>query len=625
MSNNWFTDVCTTLVGADGRALTGAARDAAERALQAAKIANHKIWTDRSGNYYHRERRLFASSKRLVDELGNPVRICGKRVKKAAKFCSSCGSSSPGSWWQCGNCGKMIGSESKTCPHCGKSQNPQMRQSLADGVWRKDEDIFAERFDLQDVALKNGLNVQESQKAILLEGGQAQAVLDAGFYAPARLGKEEDPTSMKSVVMVDNSEFSLPVCVTGIRTADDIVADLRVVVVLRFDASNVHEFMRNIMGSSLYLKGEILTASLGYDEIAHCILADVDSASREYVNKQSVSDLFKRADVRLELEDYIAARLERNLGSIGMMMVRLKEVEFESEVFDRLRELSGQVEIKRREIEFMQRADELANDATRREAMSEFEMEDYMAQLAHEKGIKGELRDQEVERMRTEWKRTKEFEQLTHEHDLNDLHQERDFDRKRKALEFEQEKQRANHKMELEKRIAEQAANLDYMNIENQIQDIKIEIEKKKDLAAQESAKGWLDIKKDKEKFKQDQKLELLKGVAGADLMSLIMIEDDPEKRRQLLELHEMQQQAKMTPELLLATAAARGNASAAEALSRLNKDQLDAVEKAKNENKEIYERMLQMNERLFNQATENLAKAASNNGNGSNTTQIIK
>ena len=227
--------------------------------------------------------------------------------------------------------------------------------------------------------------------------------------------------------------------------------------------------------------------------------------------------------------------------------------------------------------------------------------------------------------MRTEWKRTKEFEQLTHEHDLNDLHQERDFDRKRKALEFEQEKQRANHKMELEKRIAEQAANLDYMNIENQIQDIKIEIEKKKDLAAQESAKGWLDIKKDKEKFKQDQKLELLKGVAGADLMSLIMIEDDPEKRRQLLELHEMQQQAKMTPELLLATAAARGNASAAEALSRLNKDQLDAVEKAKNENKEIYERMLQMNERLFNQATENLAKAASNNGNGSNTTQIIK
>ena len=78
-----------------------------------------------------------------------------------------------------------------------------------------------------------------------------------------------------------------------------------------------------------------------------------------------------------------------------------------------------------------------------------------------------------------------------------------------------------------------------------------------------------------------------------------------------------------MTPELLLATAAARGNAAAAEALSRLNKDQLDAIEKSKEENKEIYERMLQMNERMFNQATENLAKSVGSSN--SNTTQIIK
>ena len=88
MSNDWFTDVCTTLVGVDGRALTGAARDAAEKALQAAKIANHKIWTDRFGNYYHRERSLFASGMRLVDEFGNPVlrvRNCDEVVEIAPR------------------------------------------------------------------------------------------------------------------------------------------------------------------------------------------------------------------------------------------------------------------------------------------------------------------------------------------------------------------------------------------------------------------------------------------------------------------------------------------------------------------------------------------------------------
>ena len=47
-----------------------------------------------------------------------------------------------------------------------------MRLDISDGSWRKDEDIFAERFELQDIAplMQNGLNIQESQSAILLEG-----------------------------------------------------------------------------------------------------------------------------------------------------------------------------------------------------------------------------------------------------------------------------------------------------------------------------------------------------------------------------------------------------------------------------------------------------------------------
>ena len=78
-----------------------------------------------------------------------------------------------------------------------------------------------------------------------------------------------------------------------------------------------------------------------------------------------------------------------------------------------------------------------------------------------------------------------------------------------------------------------------------------------------------------------------------------------------------------MTPELLLAAAAARGNAAAAEALSHLNKDQIEMIERSKNENREIFERMLQMNERMFNQATESMAK--NNSPAAGNTTQIIK
>ena len=78
MIDNWFTNKCMTLVGANGRALAGEALELAELALQEVKAANHKVWTDRNGNFYHKERSLFASAHPVMDQNGNQVRICGR-------------------------------------------------------------------------------------------------------------------------------------------------------------------------------------------------------------------------------------------------------------------------------------------------------------------------------------------------------------------------------------------------------------------------------------------------------------------------------------------------------------------------------------------------------------------
>ena len=227
-----------TLIGANGRALSGEALEIAERALQQAKMANHKIWTDRNGNFYYKRRKLFAATQRLIDANGNQVRICGRLVKTKAKFCSKCGGSAPGSWWRCGGCGKMIGSESQSCPHCGKSQNPMIRLDISDGSWRKDEDVFAERFELSDIAplMAKGLNIQESQGAILIEGGAVVDVLGAGFYQNADVQGADN--GERSLVMVDRSEFAIPVYVENIRTVDDLTSNLHAVVVLRFNPEN---------------------------------------------------------------------------------------------------------------------------------------------------------------------------------------------------------------------------------------------------------------------------------------------------------------------------------------------------------------------------------------------------
>lgn len=618
MFEDCFSKTCTALVGTNGRALSGDALEAAETALTEAQRTDRKIWSDRNGFVFTRERTLFAPSIQLVDANGTPVRVCGRRVSNKAHFCSKCGAPAPGGWWRCGGCGQHIGNESKTCPHCGHEQNTQLRSDLADGVWKKPEDIFAERFEFPDVELMlgDGLNVQESQCVIVLQGGAVIDTLSPGFYKkPAIDAKYASENGARSLILVDNSEFALPVCVEKLRTSDDIVADLHVVLALRFSPEGAKEFMCNLMGSSLLLHEETVTASLAYDEIAHAILQTVDSSARDFCNTVTVSELFKDADIRLKLEKHIEQALTRNLGAVGLRFVRLKEVEFESEVFTRLREMSGQVEVKRREIEFMKRADELANDATRRESLSEHEMEEFVCQLAHEKNIKDELRNQELEHLRFKWKQKEQIDSIR-------IQNEADMELKLRQAENEEELRDVHHKQELERRIAAQKSSVEYMQLEAQIQDIRLEIDKKKTLAEQEATAGWLKLKQQKAEFNQKQKIDMINATKGADMRALLMAEDDPEKRAQLLQLNEQELQLKMTPELLLAAAAARGNPAAAEALSRMNRDQLEAIERSKQENKEIYERMLQMNEKMFASSLESLSK---NSAPAGPTTQIIK
>lgn len=624
MIDNWFTNKCLSLVGHNGRALSGAALEAAEVALTEAKAQRRKLWTDRNGFFWQKERRLFAKTAPLLDSNGNQVRICGRQVKIKANFCSRCGAPAPGGWWRCGGCGKHIGNESQTCPYCGKVQNPVQRLNISDGCWKKDDEVFAERFELTDVSvlIPKGLNIQESQCAVLLDGGAVVDILKPGFYPAADLAEKTGSASgNRSIIMVDNSEFVLPVCVESVRTADDIEADIHIVLSLRFDSTHAREFMCNLMGESLYLQNDTVTASLAYDEVTHCILQDIDSVARNFCDTRKVDELFKDADVRIDLENHIANRLARNLVSIGMCFVRLKEFEFESELFDRLRSLSGEVEVKRREIEFMRRADELANDATRREAMDEYEMENYVNQLAHEKGIKDELRVEELERIRQRWEHQLECNNLSHENDLDDIQQKRQRARDLADAEFEQSELDIKHRRELDRRLAEQSSSLEFIKIEALIRDYKLEIEKKQTVAEQEATAGWLKIKQDKKEADQRRKVEMINTAKGADVQALLIAEDDPEKREHLLRLVELETQSRMTPELLLAAAAARGNAAAAEAIRRMNDDQIAAVERAKSENRDLYESMLQMSERMFAKATDNMAKNSAN----SDTTQISK
>ena len=617
MFDNWFSNKCVALVGPNGRALTGEALAAAEKALEKARKSGLTVWSDRNGFVNVKSRRFFAPVKSLLDERNNPIRICGRQVKLKANFCSKCGSPAPGSWWRCGGCGKHIGSESKTCPHCGKVQNPALRLDMADGNWQKSEHVFAERFEVTDIMplLPKGLHIQQSQKALLLSSGCVVKILDAGSHEPGNLLPQgENNISEHSLVMVDAAEFVLPICVESIKTADNIECELHAAAVLQFDPAYAGNFMTNLMGSSLYLHNEEITSALAYDEIAHFILQNIDGGTREFCNKATAEQIFKDPEMKKMLEDYLADCLKRNLQAIGIKFNRLNEVEFESEIFDKFRNMAGSISNKQQEIKYMQQADKLADDAVRKEATNEYEMDDYMKQLAHENSIKDELRLQELEQVKASRSQKLEKAALAHENDLDDLQQVRQLDRDRTDAEFEQEILDLQNEREQLRKVKERLSALEAMKVEEKIQSINIEIERKKVAVEQESADKWLDIKLKKQASIKAQKISMVKELSGADLQAMLMVEEDPAKRQDLLRLYEQRMQASLTPELLLAAAAARGNVAAAEAMAKFSQEKLASVEQSKAENKGVFEEMLKMNERMFSKTVESMAKNSTDN-----------
>ena len=78
-------------------------------------------------------------------------------------------------------------------------------------------------------------------------------------------------------------------------------------------------------------------------------------------------------------------------------------------------------------------------------------------------------------------------------------------------------------------------------------------------------------IKNAKHDAKQQRNIALLKAADGADITALLMATDDPVLRKQLLELHLQQQKQEMSPEKILALAAAEGNRDVLDALIALS------------------------------------------------------
>ena len=459
---------------------------------------------------------------------------CGHQVSKRARFCNACGSPAPGGWWKCPSCDKWIGNDSHFCPHCNTPLYPEDRAAMAGGVWRKEPEFYAQRFEVGDIKreLVQKLLVQEGTAAILLDSGTVSDVLSAGAHEVDSLMRRVNwfgNPPPRSVVLIDVGEVIVPLHVEGLRTAEHFPIEFFGEVILHFkgDKDAARAFTSNV------LKSERLCT---FSDIAKRLESVVRGPVDEMCTVTSLDDLVRDPERRIRLQERMTTRIKEDLDACGLEVVRVSSAEFTGDEYEDYAEKLGDVDIKRREAEYRAALRRLAD----REEMDKYKEADalrtYKETIDHEFRVSHATRDREFELLKRDWehddiiyRRLLELENQEHQHGLEDRQVDHDIANGRKMDGYGREK-----------KVEDAKANTTAQDIHTQ-QDIK-------------DAHGWLGVKAEKQRLNLEAKAADAERRSGMVVEQLLADIEDPQQREQLLKAYQMKLQAGMTSQQILAT-----------------------------------------------------------------------
>jgi hypothetical protein len=258
----------------------------------------------------------------------------------------------------------------------------------------------------------------------------------------------------------------------------------------------------------------------------------------------------------------------------GLEIVRVASVDFSGNAYEELRVRSGDLELKRRTIEFDQRLRDLLSTDKMQQFKTEQDLEQYVLQLAQEKGIGAEHRNHEIARLKQ-----------VHRHELEGTEV---------AYQMLQETKQAQHALDIE--YAKHATG---MKIKKDAWDFE------KDQTDQ--ALRW---RAQKDQAKAQARKDMIAAVKGASIHELLASTDDPREREALLAYEDLLAKKQLTPQQILAMDAAR-NPAAAEALARMSAAEQQAIRSLMEEQKRLFEDSRARDERMFGKAVDGVSGAA--------------
>jgi len=492
---------------------------------------------------------------------------CGNAVKKSAKFCNKCGSPAPGGWWKCPSCSKWVGNESHFCWNCNTPLHPEQRAGIAGGRWQNRAGVFAEVLEVGDIKklLKDGLIVSEGTVALVLDSGAYKDFLMPGSHNVDSLARKINNWGSpppRTVILVEASEVVLPIRAENLRSAEDLEVRFYGEVILRFNPKLAKGFVANLLKSQ---------RELTLEEIGEALENEIRHAVEQFCTTSTIEDIVKDPARRLHLEDSLREVLERTVESWGIEVVRVSAAEFSGRAYEELRQKSGEVEEKRRDLEFNERLRELLKSEKMGEFKSESDLEEYIAQLAQERGVSDSHREHELTRLKQVQRHELEAAEAVHQMDEEDS--------------------RVSHDIGID--------NLrDAYARAKQVQDAEADIE---------VGKMGLELRSEKEAGKlkaMSGKADILKGVS---METRISLEEDPQKRAELIKLHTMEVMKGRSTEEILAIAA-QESPEAARALTeslRARNSDLDEQKKLSAEHSAQLERILDKSLKAMGEAAK--------------------
>ena len=455
---------------------------------------------------------------------------CGNHVSKRARFCNACGKPAPGGWWKCPSCGKWVGNDSRFCPHCNQPLYPDDRAAMAGGVWRKEPEHFAQRFELGDIKrlLKNDLMVQEGTVAVVMDGGKVHGLIEAGRHNPDSLARKINwfgNPPPRSVVLVDVGEIVVPLHVEGLRTSEHFPIEFYGEVMLRFkgDEEAARTFIANILGENRCCTFKELSANF---ERAVRIAVD------EMCVSSTLDDLVRDPERRIRLQERMSARLREDLAACGLEVVRVSSAEFTGDEYEAYAAKLGEVDQQRREFEYQDAMRRLSD----REAMEQYRDMDalrtYKETIDHEYRVSNATRDREFDLLKRSW----EHDDIVY----------------RRLLEVEEQ----THKHELDTNEHRHAADMNLLDANGRLDVAKVqaEIDRVVNDEKIDESKKWLEVRRLKMLLEQENKRLDAERRKNMTIEQMLADIEDPQQREDMLKLVQMKLQSGMSAQQILAT-----------------------------------------------------------------------